>query len=264
MTSTPTSRTDPIELQPIPWWQQLLLFGLPGLAVFAGTWFLVPVLTDAGMSLALAFGLCIWVPLWALIPVALWLYHRDGGTWTWPAFRDRFRLGRPRPIHAAWILLGLTATLVSEELTRFTVEWMMRIECLTPPEHFPAPFDPTKEFELPLTVFMDQPLAGNWLVLAILVPGHALMMCAEELMWRGYILPRQEKSFGRWAWLVNGLLWAYLVHCLLPWLFITFLAGMLIAPFVAQRCRNTWTSLGVHGLGNAVFWILVAHGIMTG
>ena len=58
--------------------------------------------------------------------------------------------------------------------------------------------------------------------------------------------------------------WAYLVHCPMPWSFIGFLPGMLIAPFVAQRCRNTWTSLGVHGLCNVMLWVLVTHGILAG
>ena len=107
-------------------------------------------------------------------------------------------------------------------------------------------------------------LGGNWLFLAVLVPCHTIAMLAEELMWRGVILPRQEVSYGRWAWLVNGLFWAYLVHMLVPWAFIGFLRSMLIAPYLAQRCQSTWVGLMVHGIGNSLLWFLILWAILAG
>jgi membrane protease YdiL (CAAX protease family) len=71
-------------------------------------------------------------------------------------------------------------------------------------------------------------------------------------MWRGYILPRQEKTYGKWAWLVNGLLWAYLFHFFVPWNFLSFWPSMLITPFIAQRTKNTWVALLVHGMPNII------------
>jgi len=243
--------------------QQLLLFGVPGVLVFVGTWFLLPHLITAGVPFAAGFALTILGPLLPLFPLALVLHHRDGGAMTWPAIRDRFRLQRPRPVDLAWIVLGLAGVMVSEEALKFTSVWLAQIPALSPPAHFPLLFDPTKEVVLPLREFLGIHLAGNWLMLAVLVPSHCLAMAAEEMMWRGYILPRQQVSYGRWAWVVNGLFWAYLVHMLLPWSFIGFLPSMLLAPYLAQRCNNTWVSMGVHGLGNAMLWGLLLHGILV-
>jgi membrane protease YdiL (CAAX protease family) len=68
---------------------------------------------------------------------------------------------------------------------------------------------------------------------------HSIALLAEEFMWRGYLLPRQEKIYGNKAWLVNGLLWGYILHFFLLWQFISFLPGMLMTPFIAQKTKNT-------------------------
>ena len=252
------------DLAPLPLSHQLLLFGLPGVSVFVGTWFLVPPLVAAGMPYAVAFLLTTLGPLLPLLPLAFVLYRRDGGAMTWPAIRDRFRLQRPRARDFLWIIGGVVAVLVSEELLKPTSALLAQVPVLAPPAHFPRLFDPTSEVVLPLQEFFGVSLSGNWTVLAVVVPFHFFSMSAEEVMWRGYILPRQEVSYGRWAWVINGLFWAYLVHMLLPWSFIGFLPSMLITPYLAQRCRNTWVSLGVHGLGNAPVWGLLLHGILAG
>ena len=51
-------------------------------------------------------------------------------------------------------------------------------------------------------------MSGRWDIFAMMaVCLIVLNIGGEELWWRGIILPRQELAFGKWAWLVNGLLW---------------------------------------------------------
>jgi len=227
-----------------------------------GTWYLVPILLDAGMPMIAAFPLTMWVPIYALLPIPFLLYRREGGEWSWPAFRDRFRLRRPSRRDWLWGLGGVVAVIVSEELLKPLSVMLARIESIAPPAHYPPLFDPTNEIEFPITEFLGVGLPGNWLFLILLVPLHTVAMIAEELLWRGYILPRQEVSYGRWAWLVNGLLWAYLVHMLLPWAFLGFLPSMLLTPYLAQRCRSTWVSLMVHGIANSLMWFIFLYCIL--
>jgi membrane protease YdiL (CAAX protease family) len=50
-----------------------------------------------------------------------------------------------------------------------------------------------------------QPLApGDGWVLAAWLPMFFFNIFGEELLWHGYLLPRNEVRFGRTAWLVNS------------------------------------------------------------
>ncbi|MBC8479498.1 MAG: hypothetical protein H8D46_03450 [FCB group bacterium] len=72
-----------------------------------------------------------------------------------------------------------------------------------PPEHFLAILNPLTETTLPASQFLGVSFKGNWLFIGVIVIFYPLAQVAEEFMWRGYILPRQEKSYGHYAWLVN-------------------------------------------------------------
>jgi membrane protease YdiL (CAAX protease family) len=110
---------------------------------------------------------------------------------------------------------------------------------------------------------LGEPIKGNWGILALWIPLNLISMIGEEFMWRGYILPRQELTHGKWAWLVNGLMWAFLVHACLKWHFIGMLPSMLLTPWLAQRLKNTSASAMVHIVGNAIlFWALLLIGVL--
>jgi membrane protease YdiL (CAAX protease family) len=119
-----------------------------------------------------------------------------------------------------------------------------------------------KKFTFPPKEFFAVELCGNWRLLLIFIPLHILAMFSEEIMWRGYILPLQEISFGNWAWVVNGILWAWIVHAALKWHFVGMLPSMLIAPYIAQQTGSTWASFAVHALGNSPLWILLLIGVI--
>jgi len=104
-----------------------------------------------------------------------------------------------------------------------------------------------------------------WLPVIPLLPLALILFLlfeGGEIMWRGFILPLQEGVFGEIAWLVNGLMWAWLVHAGLKWHFIGMLPGMLIAPWVAQYTGNTFAAFIVHAGGNSILWILLVLGAL--
>jgi membrane protease YdiL (CAAX protease family) len=68
----------------------------------------------------------------------------------------------------------------------------------------------------------------------------------EEIIWRGYLLPRMEQTHGRAAWLINGLLWNGLCHLYTLYNLCTDLPFMLLIPFLAQRTQSTWTAVILH------------------
>ena len=101
-----------------------------------------------------------------------------------------------------------------------------------------------------------------WSFLAWL-PYFFFNIVGEELMWRGYLLPRQAAVLGRYAWLFNGLLWAIL-HVGIGWrIAIVLLPIEFIVPYVVQKRQNTWLGIVIHGLYNGSGFVMVALGIAS-
>ena len=99
------------------------------------------------------------------------------------------------------------------------------------------------------------------------VPSHpertGLNIVGEELLFRGYLLPLQERAHGRRAWLVNGVMWN-LWHVFWRWQMAASLPFHLLVPFVAQKTRSTWPGLVAHGLLNSIVIVLLIRGALGG
>ena len=72
---------------------------------------------------------------------------------------------------------------------------------------------------------------------------------------RGYILPRQILTHGRWAWLVHGVLWT-LFHFAQRWTYIQILPMTLSLSYVAYRTKNTSIAIAAHYIGNGVLGMI--------
>ncbi len=247
----------------MPLFFQLVLFAVPGVLIYLGIHFWTPVFLKKGRSLLSTFFFFLWLPVIPLLPLALILFLLfEGGECSLQVILERFRL---LPIQKSdWLViaLALVATLFLDQLLEPVGKKLARVRWLSPPSYLPAPFNPLKKFKIPPREFMGSPLRGNWKLLLFFIPLHIVAMFSEEIMWRGFILPLQEGVFGEIAWLVNGLMWAWLVHAGLKWHFIGMLPGMLIAPWVAQYTGNTFAAFIVHAGGNSILWILLVLGAL--
>ena len=75
------------------------------------------------------------------------------------------------------------------------------------PDFFPPILDPRVTLSKDVFVdFVGAPLPGNWSVFILYAIILSFNIFGEELWWRGYILPRQELSHGRFTWLIHGLI----------------------------------------------------------
>jgi membrane protease YdiL (CAAX protease family) len=110
------------------------------------------------------------------------------------------------------------------------------------------------------------PAAGNWWLLlwgvACLI---ILNIFGEELWWRGYILPRQELANGRWAWVVNGVLWAafHIFYHTTLFSFVSYVPGTCALAYVAQRTRSTWPGVIGHTIANIAFLVFLVRGVFS-
>jgi len=252
-----------MNIKPIPLWQSILLFGIPGLALYLGLYNGVPIFQRMGLPEIFLFPFLLWFPLISLLPVSLFLFKREKRRQPVLNLKRRFRLNKLTKKDWLWVFGGILFVALFDFVIMDPIsKWMATISIFSPPDHFPVLFHPLKEIELPLTQFLGTKLQDNWLFLIITIILHSIALVAEELMWRGYVLPRQEKTYGKWAWLVNGLLWGYLLHFFMKWNFVAFLPGMLITPFIAQRTPNTWVSLLIHGIPNTILWFIILTGVL--
>jgi membrane protease YdiL (CAAX protease family) len=96
-------------------------------------------------------------------------------------------------------------------------------------------------------------LAGSWgwfAALAALFVFNTVL--GEELLFRGYLLPRMNSAFGRKDWLANGALFgAYHVH--MPWAIPASAINGLIFAYPSTRYRSALIGIVVHSARSAVF-----------
>ena len=250
-------------LKPMPLWQSIALFGIPGFALYVGLYYGIPIFQELGLPDIFLFPFFLWLPLIFLLPVSLFLFQHEKKDHPDLKLCKRFRLKKLSKRDWFWVAGGIIFVALFDFVIMDPVsKWMAGIPLFAAPDHFPVLFHPLKEIELPLVSLFGVSLNGNWWFLIITVVLHSTALLGEEFLWRGYVLPRQEKTYGKWAWLVNGLLWGYLLHSFMKWNFIAFLPSMLITPYIAQRTKNTWVSLLIHGIPNTILWIIIFTGII--
>ncbi len=250
MIETDMNQTHP---EPMTFLKSLAFFGIPLLLFLGAIYLVIPALEIAKVPIFFNFLISLGTPLGLLLLAALAAYQRDGETWTWEAFRYRFRL---EPIRGAtwWWTLGLVVFMfLASGFLSFSSDWIEKIA--------PIPGTLARMFEINLSEFMGMPLAGAWWI----IPGYlayvALNVFGEELWWRGYIFPRQELCLGKWTWLVHGLLWN-LFHLFFYWEILKLLQGYLALSYVAQRSKNTWPGIIAHMANSIPGLILIIIGVL--
>ncbi len=236
--------------------KSLLFFGLPGLAMFAAVTWLVPPMVASGVPLIYAYFIAVWGPIIVLFTIVFvkFLQSRaDGYT-----FKSYFNL---KPLKGSawwWVIGGFVVVQILETLLSPTAKFLARFSLFSPPEILPELFKPGIDPTAGLSTFMGEPVKGNWWLLLFWCLWIVVNIGGEELLWRGYALPRQKKVFGKWAWLVNGLMWNLLIHLFFRWTFITLFPVTLIVPYLSQKLDSTWPGIIIHGTGNLlVFAILI-------
>ena len=113
-----------------------------------------------------------------------------------------------------------------------------------------------------LAMVLDTPAGealfhGGWgwyaLVLAMGVFNTVL---GEELLFRGYLLPRMQGVFGRADWLANGALFA-LYHLHVPWAMPSAAIDAFLLAYPSRRYRSAWFGIIVHSSQTLVVSLIV-------
>jgi membrane protease YdiL (CAAX protease family) len=95
---------------------------------------------------------------------------------------------------------------------------------------------------------------GWFAVVVVLVLFNTVL--GEELLFRGLLLPRMRRVFGKRDWVANGVLFT-VYHLHMPWLIpATFVDGTFLNAYPARRFQSAWMGIIVHSL-QSVFVIAV-------
>lgn len=87
---------------------------------------------------------------------------------------------------------------------------------------------------------------GNWLWFALLLVSLLFnSVLGEELLFRGFLLPRMNGAFGRGDWVANGVLFA-VYHLHVPWQIPVNLLDTLILSYPTKRYRSALIGIAVH------------------
>jgi membrane protease YdiL (CAAX protease family) len=101
-------------------------------------------------------------------------------------------------------------------------------------------------------------ISGNWgwyaLILVLFVFNTVL---GEELLFRGLLLPRMKRVFGRRDWVANGVLFAaYHLHT--PWMMpATLLIDTFAIAYPARRYQSAWIGIAVHSAQSVVVGVAI-------
>jgi len=214
--------------RPMGWLESILVVLIPTVGMIFSHYVAYPSLKNTGLAPFESYVYAT-VPVLALMLLAaLVAYRREGNPWTREAFIQRFRLGRMNRRMWLWTAAAIVAYLAIGQVVNVILMQFYHAFDYTPYNFaFGAP--------VPL------------LALVMLV----FNIFGEEFWWRGIILPRQERYFGRWAWLVNGTLWAFF-HLYKWWGLPGLLIVCQIIPFLSQRLKNNWPALLMHFLLNGL------------
>lgn len=109
----------------------------------------------------------------------------------------------------------------------------------------------------PFMEFSGFSIGDRWKLL-YWIPLFLVNIFGEEMLWRGYILPRQITAFGKSGWILNACLW-FFFHAAFGFdLMILMIPTLIIVPLFTYHRRNTWVGIGIHGLINGPAFIALA------
>jgi membrane protease YdiL (CAAX protease family) len=229
--------------RPIGWAESIATFGffsiLLWLAIYVGIDWLRHTF---GLSIMISWFISgTLIALLPMIVYTLFMVRREGAI-SLRDFAEHLRMKRVNAADIKSVIGGLIAVAVVTSV-------LLGIALV---------LDPTF---LPMPPFMEVP-SGNlfWIFLGW-IPLFICNILGEELLWRGYMLPRQELVFGTSAWLVNGLLWLLFHWSITLPAMVIILPTTLIVPWIVQRRQNTWVGILVHGIFNALGFILTVTGL---
>jgi uncharacterized protein len=229
----------------------LAIWAAAALPMGALSWLVAPGIAgrltgEANVPLVKALTATLTVGLiWQFALVATLVRHEQG-TLRWSVIRDALWLRSPRSPGSGLVGGRLWLLLIPATLT-FAAMGLLTFEIGVPESRNLAAF---------LESHAGQDFfSGNWpwfAVSAVMFLFNTVL--GEELLFRGFLLPRMNGAFGRGDWLANGVLFAT-YHLHVPWIIPSALLDSLTLAYPTKRYGSAWLGIVVHS-SQSVFFLL--------
>lgn len=242
-------------IRPMSWIQSLIYFGIPAIVLCLFFYGFRPWLEQQGYSPLESYFAALCVPLALMFAAALISYHMgEDRPLTWQDFCSRMRYPRLKGKDLFWGLIIFIAGMIGYGAVSQVSLYLVSSGVIPLPKDLPILANPLASFSLDL---LDQAaggaIKGQWALVGLALVTYFFNIVGEELWWRGIILPRQELSFGRYAWIIHGLMWASF-HAFKWWDILPLIPVCLLISYSAQKLKNNWPALIGHALTNFL-WI---------
>lgn len=235
----------------------IVYWAIPAAILYVSHYIMVPMFIQRTGQPYLVGYLIAWVSTMVFFFIAAFAAYRlEGNPIQLTTFTERYRLRRMSRQDWIWTLGIFGFVIISYFGLAFTSGWLAEWSFFGPHPVFPPEFGPEGAAARAPGTFMGMTITGLGWVAVVYLFGWFFNIFGEELWFRGYILPRQEKAFSNRAWVANGLMFT-LNHIWQPWNLLLILPGALVGAFVVQRRKNTWILIIFHGLANAILLILI-------
>ena len=184
-----------------------------------------------------ALLICFNVGLIWMIVLVLILVRREQGSLSWSHLRDALWLRAPRDPKSGRVggkvwWWALPFTLLAAAVNALGID-----------PKGPLPRDLPEAIQ---TTRVAEYFHGNWGGFALLVALIFLAPLAEELVFRGLLLPRMRAVFGRWDFVASGVLFT-IFHLHQPWSMpATLIDGIVNQAYATRRFQSTWMGLITH------------------
>jgi uncharacterized protein len=216
-------------------------------------WLVAPMLADwfAGdghvpIAKALIVSLTIGM-VWQFVLVA-GLVRREQGTLRWSTTREALWLRSPRSPRSGRIGGRIWLVVIPLIIAFTAVQELVAIVPAPENREFATLFESDAG-----KAFLDGAFGWYALIVVFFLFNTVL---GEELLFRGYLLPRMNGAFGRSDWVANGVLFAgYHLH--VPWAIPGTLFEMFTTAYPTKRYRSAWIGIAVHSAQSVFLAILI-------
>jgi CAAX protease family protein len=230
----------------------LAVWAAAALPMAAMAWLVAPALKNSfsgsgNLPLVKALIVCLTGGLiWQFVLVAVLLRHEQG-TLRWATTREALWLRSPRSPRSGRVGGRIWLILVPLIVAFSVVDG---VPWVTGPSN--------RDF----SKFLDSNaghafLSGAWGWYALILVWFLFnTVIGEELLFRGFLLPRMNRAFGRADWLANGVLFAA-YHLHVPWVIPSTLLDTFILAYPTKRYRSAWMSIAVHSAQSVFLGIVL-------
>jgi membrane protease YdiL (CAAX protease family) len=236
-----------LKVKPLNWFQLIVLFGIPTILNLIACRVFIPYLNSSFESIPIEIVYFISVGCIVLVPMffgAIYLTIRDMDSVKISKILLRMRIKKPSLKDLLWTINGFIILSLFSFIIAKIILPEFKINA--------SPF-----------FFKNMPLSNGYFWIIYYWPIFFFFnIFGEELLWRGYIQPRQELLNKNQTWLVHGILWSVFhlprgIHLVLTSLPIFF-----ILPAIVQIRKNTTISIIIHFVFGAFGFLALAFGLV--